>query len=589
MRTLLLSSIVFTACLTPPPDAAPVPLTTHVQDWRDEVIYQVLVDRFANGDVNNDFGVQAGHLSRFQGGDWRGLQNHLDYFEKLGVTTLWISPVVRNVDTDADFDAYHGYWAQDLTETNPHFGDLADLRSLVNAAHRKNLKVVLDIVTNHMGQVFFYDQNLNGKPDVYIGGSGSSSPVSRSTEFDPDWDARGVQVATSLGVAGRAPVTFFDLPDVYRQRPRPEVLGTADAYHGFGRTLDYEAPAQLLMGDFPGGLKDVATELPEVREAMIEVYTRWVLETDIDGYRIDTLKHVEHGFWSTFAPAVRQRVRDAGKKNFLLFGESFDGNDARNGSYTRAGEMDSVFNFAHKFQVFDDIVKRHGPTKKFEELWSARASNYNTDPQPDGVGVAPAKLPINFLDNHDVPRFLYQEKDTQSLTLALTLLMTEQGVPCVYYGTEQGFAGGNDPQNREDLWTTGYATDGALFKHTARLARLRRGYPALTKGDQKVVYSTTRTGDADEDAGMLAFERALGDAGSEAALVVLNSNAVHASHTQFQGAPMLTDFAGGTTLVDVLDPAQPRFTVAGDGSLVVEVPAMSARLLIPESQLRNGI
>lgn len=607
------------SCLSPADGERPE-LHTNVADWREEIIYQVLVDRFANGDGANDVGVRPGVPARYHGGDWAGLEGKLDYIEALGVTTLWISPIVKNVETDAGVDGYHGYWAQDLTRVNPHFGDLAALRRLVAACHARGLKVIVDIVTNHMGQLFYYDINGNGQPDVQLSesgervdGQGHTKPVKHLTEYDPDFDPRGVQARTSLGESGPAQIVFAYDPDANKLPAMPAIFQEARAYHRKGRVVDFEATVkrcasdttrgcadcpgdacvdyyeQTELGDFPGGLKDVATELPEVRLAMIDVYTRWVLETDIDGYRIDTIKHVEHGFWQTFAPALRQRLRDVGKRNFLLFGESFDGSDARNGSYTRPGELDAVFNFAHKFQVFDDIVKRHGPTRRFEELWAGRAELYGTAPQPDGVGVAPAKLPVNFLDNHDVPRYLYQQSDTQALTLALTLLMTEQGIPCVYYGTEQGFSGGNDPMNREDLWSTGYATDGALFTHLARLARLRRGYPALTKGDQKVVYSTTRTGDEDEDAGMLAFQRAEGDAGAEAALVVVNTNAAHASHTEHQGAPMKTDFQPGTVLVDVLDPARPAVTVGAMGALTIEVPPMGARLFIPEAQIRDGL
>src|SRR5205085_1661218 len=149
-------------------EGKPPVLATHVEDWRDEVIYQVLTDRFANGDVNNDYLVRPGALARYQGGDYRGMTDHLDYFVSLGVTALWISPIVKNVETDADVDAYHGYWAQDLTKLNPHFGDLADLRQLTAEAHKRGIKIVLDIVTNHMGQVFYYDANLNGHPDIYI-------------------------------------------------------------------------------------------------------------------------------------------------------------------------------------------------------------------------------------------------------------------------------------------------------------------------------------------------------------------------------------------------------------------------------------
>jgi len=141
-------------------------------DWRDEVIYQLLVDRFADGDLNNDFGVVPGALGLYQGGDWQGMIDHLDYLEKLGVTALWISPVVRNLETDANFDAYHGYWQQDFEHVNPHFGDLAKLRELVQKAHAKHFKVILDIVTNHDAQLFYYDINGNGSPDENVYGAG---------------------------------------------------------------------------------------------------------------------------------------------------------------------------------------------------------------------------------------------------------------------------------------------------------------------------------------------------------------------------------------------------------------------------------
>src|ERR1700710_499111 len=111
--------IAVSACLYPemgcvgiPSDDAAPKLESHVGDWRDEVIYQVLIDRFADSDLNNDYNVRPGELARFQGGDWRGLMEHLDYIKALGVTTMWISPVVKNVETDADVDSYHGYWAQ---------------------------------------------------------------------------------------------------------------------------------------------------------------------------------------------------------------------------------------------------------------------------------------------------------------------------------------------------------------------------------------------------------------------------------------------------------------------------------------------
>ena len=585
-------------CVAVPDEGKQPVLATHVGDWRDEVIYQVLVDRFANGDPNNDFLVREGFLARYQGGDWRGMIQHLDYVKELGVTTLWISPVVKNVETDADVDAYHGYWAQDLSKPNPHFGDVSDLRALTSAAHDRGLKVVLDIVTNHMGQVFFYDMNLNGNPDINIGGTGqcspgqpgcqgASSPVTRITEFDPDWDPRGVQAWTSLGLAGRAPLVFVQNPSINRVPP-PGVLGTARAYHGFGRITSYEDPKQVQLGDFPGGLKDVATELPEVRAEMIDKYTRWVELVDLDGFRIDTVKHVEYEFWKEFAGGVRARLAPQKKERFLMFGEAFDGNDQLLGSYTQPGMLDSVFYFSQHYSVFRDVFgyahlpDQQKPTKQVEELWSKRRTNYNMTPQPGGIGIAPAKALVNFMDNHDVARFLFTaEGDKDALRNALTYLMTEEGIPCLYYGTELDFAGGNDPSNREVLWTSGFPTTGDTFRHFSKLARIRRDSRALKYGDTNVVWSTTHVKD-EEDAGMLAFERTGGDAEDAYALVVINTNAKKASVTA-DGTKVMKLGRPGAALVDVLDPEGQTFTVPANGELRVTVPAQRARILVPQN------
>jgi glycosidase len=603
LSSLLVATIALSAgalpgigCVSVPDDGKKPELATWVGDWRDEVIYQVLVDRFANGDVNNDFQVRSGFLARYQGGDWRGLIQHLDYVKELGVTTLWISPVVKNVETDADVDGYHGYWAQDLTKTNPHFGEMSDLRALTSEAHRRGLKVVLDIVTNHMGQLFFYDMNLNGHPDINSGGTGQcapdqpnclgqSSPVTRVTEFDPDWDPRGVQAYTSLGLAGRAPIIFIQDPSINRVPPEG-LLGTARAYHGFGRILNYADEAQRTLGDFPGGLKDVATELPEVRAELIDKYARWVEQADFDGFRIDTVKHVEIDFWREFATAVRNRLSPQKKDRFLMFGEAFDGDDELLGKYTGEGMLDSVFYFSQHYQVFRDVFEyAHDPaqqkgTKQIQALWDLRSKHYRTTPQPNGTGVAPSKSLVNFMDNHDVERFLFAANgDKPALRNALTFLMTEEGIPCMYYGTEQDFSGGNDPANREVMWTTGYSTSGDTFRHFSKLARIRSEHPALRYGDTKVVWATDHVANED-DAGIFAFERAGGDAGDEYALVILNTNARKTSTTANAGAVMKVSKAG-VTLTDALNPEATTANVSATGELRIDVPAQSALVLVP--------
>ncbi|MCC6897623.1 MAG: alpha-amylase, partial [Polyangiaceae bacterium] len=174
-----------------------------------------------------------------------------------------------------------------------------------------------------------------------------------------------------------------------------------------------------------------------------------------------------------------------------------------------------------------------------------------------------------------------------ALNNALLFLFTEDGIPCVYYGTEQGFAGGNDPANREDLWWSGYDQQNADYQWVRRLANIRRSYKALTHGDVKVTWASDRTG-SESDAGIFAFERTGGDAGDAYALIVLNTNGQKESSTQFNAAGMKVGAAGGTGLVNVLD-SNETVSVAGDGTLIVNVPASSGKLFVRSGDLISGL
>lgn len=577
-------------CITVPEDGLAPVLATHVADWRDEVIYQILTDRFGDGDPNNDYSVQPGALGHYQGGDWQGIIDHIDYLQALGVTTIWISPIVKNVFTNADVDGYHGYWAQDLTQVNPYFGDLATLRAMVAAAHDAGLKVVLDIVCNHMGQLFFYDQNLNGEPDDYIEGNGTTSPIVQINEYDPDWNPLGVQAFSSNGPDGRAPIIFLDNPTTNQVRP-PGVLGQAGVYHGLGHILDFNNEDQVIHGDFTGGLKDLATELPIVREELTKDYLNWVTQVDFDGFRVDTIKHVDHGFWDYFLPHVRRSLAKENKRNFLIFGEAFDGDDQLLGSYTVPNEFDSVFYFSQHYTVYENVfANAHDPmlaqgTTQIQTLWDEKTVDYGSAPQPGGIGLPPSQVLVNFIDNHDVARFLFDSKgDLPALRNALTLNMTAEGIPCLYYGTEQDFHGGNDPADREVLWTTKYATSGVTFQHFKRLADIRKAYPALRRGGTTIRWSTNDHSHED-DAGVFAFERTGGDAGTAYALVVLNTNDFQSSATSNLGTTMAVGAGPGKVLVDVLGTNHTKYTVGTDGTLNLTVPPQAGLILIPEDQV----
>ncbi len=710
-RTLkLFVSLSFTLCLLTAPSCVTPPqlgetLSTHVDDWRDEVIYQILTDRYANGDVSNDFNVNLSDPSAYHGGDWEGIIENLDYIESLGVTALWISPVVKNVEEDAGFASYHGYWTQDFTRTNPHFGDLHTLRKLVDAAHARGIKVILDIVTNHVGQAFFYDINKNGQPDDTLIGQGDpigapldqNNPTSdfvRITEWDPDFNIEDIQAWTSLGPSGVAPVEFVDYPEINRVAPVPSIFASPLAYNRKGRVTvwgkgdvcdcsvpgncEWEGPehcalvqasvsqdacscsaetnqcqyrdnnaclrTQEILGDFPGGLKDIATTRQDVRDALFEIFARWIELTNVDGFRIDTLKHVEESFWDDFCTRIRAFAKSKGKDNFFMFGEAFDGSDDVLGAYTQGEGVDSVFYFSAYYRLFRWLFLGEGDrTCEVERLHCDRlgctedpcgegagpfAAKYNGNGKVDGPTSADGRplnsreLVVNFASNHDVGRFLYfmpstwtAEEKRRVLHMGLAYVLTIDGVPSLYYGVEQEFAGGNDPANRETMWDPNaynqrlfvdgawqefaktYDADGdgnaetiwkpfdtqnPTFKWIQKLISIRKELEPLRRGALNFLWTTRGTGGADQ--GLFVFERATQ---TDSVVVGVNLLSNRGSTTEASdGSVMVVNFEPGTVLRDALDDS---YTVtvesvgcaatAGQGCLSMTVPSKGTRIL----------
>ncbi len=271
-----------------------------------------------------------------------------------------------------------------------------------------------------------------------------------------------------------------------------------DWYHQMGRITNFNDRTQVLTGDFPGGLKDLKTELPDVQAALIAVFAKWIQAADFDGFRIDTVKHVDHPFWQAFTPTIHAYAAglmdipdttvkvadgqsppnipplDMPKPNFFMFGEVFDGDDTLVGSYTMNQELDSAFYFPQKFAVFDRVFKQNSPTSGIAAQRTLQQTLYGSTPNANGIGVAPQNAMVNFLDNHDVARFLFDKPSIPALHNALAYLLTEDGIPCIYYGTEQEFSGGDDPRNRERLWDTGFPTDGATFAWIQQLIKIRK-------------------------------------------------------------------------------------------------------------------
>lgn len=520
--------------------AAPLP-------WQGESIYQVVTDRFFNGDPSNDNAegnLAPGAGQGVHGGDFRGLEARLDYVKSLGATAVWISPVVRNGRGD-----YHGYAGRDFYATAPQMGSLADLQRLTAAAHARGLKVVADVVVNHGANLV--------------------------TSDDPGYPAfRAAPAGYNLRLrdGNRAYAPPFDLNAAH---PTLQSL-----FHNQGDIGNYGVPAQVEQGSLQT-LDDFRTETPFIREQMAAVYAYWITQAGFDAFRVDTVKHVEHGFWQSWCPAIRQAAASAGKPDFFLFGEVYDGSDAKCAAYTgtRAGgafELDSALDYPLYFAVNSVFARGTANTRQLEDHFRAVDNLYEP--------AARGRL-VTFLDNHDQPRFLNSANANNKpdrLRLALTFLLTARGVPCLYYGTEQGFNGGADPGNREDMFAGGFEQGPSagdnfnpvhpLFQFVARLNNLRRLYPALTLGSQAPLWNNP------DGPGLFAYARRLG---AQEVFVALNTADLA------QRLPERPSrYPAGTVLVNVLAPNESMAVNAAGNLPALDVPAVSAKVFVAQAEVR---
>ncbi len=547
MTTLALAA----ACASPAPRVA-----THVDDWRDRVIYQIVTDRFANGDPSNDAadGVATvpGDLARMQGGDHRGITEHLDYVATLGASAIWISPITASVARIEESDGYHGYWPSDWTTLNPRFGDEADLRALVDGAHARGIAVIVDIVPNHAGRVFAYDLDGDGAVD-----DGEDAPPFASAPYE---------VPLLFHVA---PPRLWTATDVLTLR--------AEHFHrrGIGSLSDYE---QRRLGDFPSGLRDLDTERDDVLDALIETYARWALDFDLDGYRIDAVPHVEAPFWSRFCRRLREALAARGKHRFLLLGEIFEPEHAEIARHTDLDMLDAGFDIPLYFALIDRVILGgEPPTLAIPYLEDAREL-YRAEGQPLGVGLSPWEARVAIVDSHDLARVRGRIDDPFAADVALTALFTLDAIPNVYYGTEQELRGTGAHTRREPLWETGYRTDLPAYALLRALAALRAAHAALRRGTLVVRYAAETGGLALEapppDAGVLAWERAYE---GDRALVVL------ATHPTLRArADIATGFGAGVELVDALGGGTTA-RVDDEGIARVELAPRSSAVLIAGS------
>ena len=488
----------------------------------DEVVYFVLPDRFENGDKTNDLGGLTGdaldhgfdptHKGFYHGGDLNGLIKRLDYIQGMGVTAIWFAPVFKNKPVQGgpgqESAGYHGYWVTDFTSIDPHFGTNAEFKAFVDAAHSRGMKVYMDIITNHTADVIRFEE---GDATGYVYRSKGDFPYSRRLGLNGEPINEGF-----LGDEVRTEENFARLtnpgyaytpviPEAERDVKVPAWLNDPIYYHNRGDTTFREESSRF--GDFVG-LDDVFTEHPRVLAGMIEIYGQWIRDAGIDGFRIDTARHVNPEFWQTFVPAMLEIAREEGKPNFHIFGEVYrDGPD--NGyiaQYTRRDQLPSVLDFAFQAAMVEVVGRKKG-TVVLAEL-------FDGDVLYEGGEEAAISLPT-FLGNHDVGRFstfvrdanpdISQEELLQRVKLAHAVMMTVRGSPTIYSGSEQGFVGdGNDQAAREDMFPSltesyndnvligtdattadeNFDTAHPLYTLISELSAIRQANPALRRGLQ---------------------------------------------------------------------------------------------------------
>ena len=518
--------------------------------WRTQNIYQIVTDRFYDGNPSNnnaEGNYAPSKPTGVHGGDFAGVEQKLDYIKALGATAIWISPVVLNTEGQ-----FHGYSGWNFYEVAPHWGSLADLQHLVQAAHARGLLVIDDIVVNHAGDLV----RSSGTPFNYPGGYTLSYRNSSKTYPTP----------FNLTAANPALTNLF---------------------HNYGNIQNYDDRTQAVLG-WLSGLNDFKTETPYIRSNMAAIYDYWINQVGFDGYRVDTVLEVDMGCWQDFCPAIHACAAAMGNTNFFMFGEAFNGSESLVGSYTGTEgggpfKFDSVLDYPLYFAINSVFATARGATSLIENHYHAVAANY--DP------AAQMQL-VTFLDNHDNPRFLSPGAANQNINrigLALDFLYTSRGIPCLYYGTEQGFAGTTDPNDREDMFA-GRFKDGPggavlrlsspgvdnfnmthpLFRWVAQLNNFRRLYPALTLG------SYVRRADNPGGPGLLAYSRVLD---KQEVFVVLNT----AGSSQTLSACSLT-YPAGTVLVNLLDTNESITLDSGSQTPAITMPGTSARIYIARSQ-----
>ena len=473
--------------------------------WEDEVLYFLLLDRFSDGRElgyrdNDGHRVSRGTTPllgpddrgnavttdadaarwRAAGANWcggtlKGLRTKLGYLKRLGVTAVWISPVLKQV---ANEPTYHGYATENFLAVDPHFGTAEELRATVDEAHARGIRVILDVVFNHAGNVF-----------AYVDGG--------------DWTGRPFEVKGFRDKTGEATIPFGETEDT-DAAVWPAELQEPGVFTCKGRIVNWDAYPEYADGDF-FDLKDIHLgDGPPDRyvpskalRALTRAYQYWIAFADLDGLRVDTVKHMDRGAARFFASVIHEFAQSIGKENFYLIAEitgdrrfAFEtleqvGMDAALGLAEIQDQLEWTVKGRRDPRSYFDLFRDSFQLGKDSHTWLRNRVVTGYDDH-DQVRKGPHKA-----------RFAADDLGQAMALAAIGLNVTTLGIPCIYYGSEQRFdgAGGNDRYLRETMFggpfgpfrtrnRHAFDEDHPVYREVARILEVRRSTPALRRGRQ---------------------------------------------------------------------------------------------------------
>ncbi|UQA61130.1 alpha-amylase family glycosyl hydrolase [Polyangium aurulentum] len=434
-------------------------------DWRDGVLYFVFVDRFVDGDPSNNGSPSPGvePPADYHGGDWKGVIDKInaDYFTQLGVNVLWLTVPANNPAQPGQgsgndphkYSGYHGYWPQDLDKPEEHFGSMADLKALVDAAHAKGIKVIIDYAMNHVH---------------------ASAPVYQQ---HPDWFW-----ANDNGSGGDC------------------LCGAGCSWEG----------AQGEKCWFTSYLPDFNFQNPDARKYSIDNAMWWIQETGVDGFRLDAVKHIDIQWLKDLRARVSTEIEPVTKEYFYTVGETFTGDKGLIAKYVNPQTMlGGQFDFPLRMQLAYSVLMRKGTMQELE-LFLKSNDVYGGGIMSTFIGNHDIPRPIHLAqdvplwDNqwtdgkdkswNNTPGLPAEKSAFERLANAFTLLYTTKGIPLIYYGDEVGMPGAGDPDNRRPMQWSNYSAGQTFLRgHLEKLGQIRKEHPALRRGSWQALWATADT------------------------------------------------------------------------------------------------